>query len=801
MPNHPPHVARLIEKGKASTITTISGAPVLNEDTHELIMSTMNGEANVDFTNEVTSAQCHQLAAITGHRLVALSFSKMMRVSNETQQYTLTASCSDSLSTPAPCTFDRGILQENFVALVPKAFAQKFGLAVSTIDPEDVGNRDGSIDGSLGRLAIEGYFTLPTEDDGDDGGFVFAALPRLFRLTPGKPIPAGTSLDDLGDTLATSYPELHMWCSAHRWLKDKNNTRAINSNDGTMFPEDVLAADLVPPSTLSTMTLAPNPQVTITMLAPGDGLYHRTLSSVTDKCDMLYRDLGAAMPQDADLPTNGTAGTAGGISDEILRLATTVMQDLPKNMKDVTTSAKTAENKERTELAKVKAAIMFARIGATAGNPDTKRLIAAELTDHGTDMFSKTRFASVQLAIRQAMKRANDDAGVSDKAIDDMVSLSETIVNARFTQAHMEMLFIDQPLNNLPESSLTSALSLLAWLPVRSETSSLPHEDSLQVMSTEDQLDQVRNSKIYIKGTLHSPTHLRMMIASFLKYWGIIVADIDHSTLATCLLEWFDALKQPYTKEWFAQIEEQHVAPVLANLAATISSDVIRPFVRLSLSTDYRRAIEKGDPIAADGLQRAIDGHKTALREFGLCVTRGIPGIHYTQAPRLMEHLNVPVIKSRKVVFDLTSPTSGGSERAQGKPASKAKDNRKDNKKQSSSNSGSDKNKKPRTSPDLETRKTLGILVYKKDGAVPDAPPKQPDIRTKAFNTKGRAEKLCMDFITRGYACSKEGCQKAHVANLGQVNANIKEKIKTFVNNTDGLSFAEGKAPDGETPA
>lgn len=806
MPNYPPHVARLIEKGKTSPITTISGAPVFDEDKHENIMSTMHKNADVDFINQVTDNQCIQVAAISGGRLLSLSFCKIMRVSDDAHLYALTASCSDSLSTPAPCTFDRSILQEKFVAIVPKTYAQRWHLPTSTIDPEDIGSRDGSVEGSLGRLALEGYFPLPTEDDGDDAGFAFAGLPRLFRLTPGKPIPSGTNLDELGDTLATSYPELHVWCCAQRWLADKNNNRGITSNDGLMFPEDVVNVDCQNPGPLHGFVFAPNPQVTITMLGPADGLYHRTLTHVTDECDKLYRDLGTTMdpdptpPQGDTLPNSNTNANTG-LTDVLSQIGG-IFDKCTDRFSDLATSSKTAENKERADLAKTKMKLMFARITENTGNPDAKRLTPGQLTDYGTDMFSKTRHATIQNSVKQAFKLANDQAGASDKATDDMVSLKEAIVNAKFTQCMMEMQFIDQPLNNLTEESLTNALSLLAFLPVHGEVSAPPTEQTLQVLSTDDQLDQVRKSKIYIKGTCHSPTHLRMMIASFVKFWGILITDVEHSALMTCLLEWFEALKQPYTKDWFSQIEEHQVAPVLANLAATISSDVMRPFVRLSLSTDYRRAIEKGDPISAEGLQRAIDGHKTALREFALCVNRGTPGLMYTQPPRLMEHLNVPVVRSapRRVGFvDLTTNHASAGDTS--KPAAKAKDSKREGKNRTSSSAasgGSDKNKKPKTS--VEDRKKLGILIYKKDGTVPDAPPQQPpDIRTKAWNTKGRFEKLCMAFLTRGFTCTNDGCQKAHLANLGQVNGKTKEKIKAFVDSTDGVSFAQGMAPDGET--
>ena len=60
-------------------------------------------------------------------------------------------------------------------------------------------------------------------------------------------------------------------------------------------------------------------------------------------------------------------------------------------------------------------------------------------------------------------------------------------------------------------------------------------------------------------------------------------------------------------------------------------------------------------------------------------------------------------------------------------------------------------------------------------------------------------ERLCMKFLTRGYACTDKDCPFPHVGNVETLTPSNKTKFCEAVKKQPGLSWAEGKAPAGTT--
>ena len=66
---------------------------------------------------------------------------------------------------------------------------------------------------------------------------------------------------------------------------------------------------------------------------------------------------------------------------------------------------------------------------------------------------------------------------------------------------------------------------------------------------------------------------------------------------------------------------------------------------------------------------------------------------------------------------------------------------------------------------------------------------------------KGRnarsSERLCMKYLTKGFACTNQKCKLPHVSTLSNLPPDDKATFINFVKNTPGLSWVEGKALPG----
>ena len=58
-------------------------------------------------------------------------------------------------------------------------------------------------------------------------------------------------------------------------------------------------------------------------------------------------------------------------------------------------------------------------------------------------------------------------------------------------------------------------------------------------------------------------------------------------------------------------------------------------------------------------------------------------------------------------------------------------------------------------------------------------------------------ERLCMKFLTRGYACTSRECRFPHVGNVETLTEGEKTKFIEAVKKQPGLSWVDGKAPAG----
>jgi hypothetical protein len=101
----------------------------------------------------------------------------------------------------------------------------------------------------------------------------------------------------------------------------------------------------------------------------------------------------------------------------------------------------------------------------------------------------------------------------------------------------------------------------------------------------------------------------------------------------------------------------------------------------------------------------------------------------------------------------------------------------------------------PANPADAERKKSLGILEFDTTVAGTRKVP-VPNVFHKKRGAK-LPERLCMNFLTKGYSCTNDGCNKPHITNIDTLPGPDKAKLIDFVKKQPGLSWVPGKSPTG----
>jgi hypothetical protein len=96
---------------------------------------------------------------------------------------------------------------------------------------------------------------------------------------------------------------------------------------------------------------------------------------------------------------------------------------------------------------------------------------------------------------------------------------------------------------------------------------------------------------------------------------------------------------------------------------------------------------------------------------------------------------------------------------------------------------------------EFERRKTLGLLKFDHAVAGTNRLPLIP-VFLKRKNSK-TPERLCMKFLTQGFACTTADCKFPHVTDAERLPAAEKAKLIEFVKRQPGITWADGRAPAG----
>ena len=97
------------------------------------------------------------------------------------------------------------------------------------------------------------------------------------------------------------------------------------------------------------------------------------------------------------------------------------------------------------------------------------------------------------------------------------------------------------------------------------------------------------------------------------------------------------------------------------------------------------------------------------------------------------------------------------------------------------------------TPEETERRKKLGLLVFNPTEAGSASLP-----TCTVYHKRSGArspERLCLNFMTRGYSCGHPDCKLAHIVHLAHLGSAEQTKLTEFVRKQRGLSWAPDRGP------
>jgi hypothetical protein len=281
------------------------------------------------------------------------------------------------------------------------------------------------------------------------------------------------------------------------------------------------------------------------------------------------------------------------------------------------------------------------------------------------------------------------------------------------------------------------------------------------VSDNKTQVEATKASQTYTGGKMDTFLNAYESYCNFRLFGGVTVQYVDDAMVIQKMGKYTDMIRDTVGKT-FEEVYSH--LPWLATHCFQGLSGILTAYLQVAVNTTLTRAVMDNGEVALvnyDGADAVADGIIESTR--GAFIGNGL-GL-FRDPPYCASWFNQAPV-----------PAKAGGESAQAR---------------------NDPTPKRQKTVDPERNKTLGVLVF--DPAAQGANESFLDrVPVKAKKRNGRnAERLCMKFLTRGYACTEATCKRPHVGNLNTLTDSNRAKFCEYVSKTPGLSFVPGKEPAG----
>ena len=284
--------------------------------------------------------------------------------------------------------------------------------------------------------------------------------------------------------------------------------------------------------------------------------------------------------------------------------------------------------------------------------------------------------------------------------------------------------------------------------------------------SSTAQLDAARSSKLYCGGTLETFQHVYECVINLRSVLNLMIVDLERPLVLQKLVEYAGLLVTRDGRLFFAA--NQNV-PHLAHHPWQDMVSIFTAFARIGADSTLYKATMRGEPVDLSNYQGPIALADTLIREARAILSGNGLG-KWSGTPLVVDWFSAsPTRTSRDRVASGRSPTSDV-------PA----------KRQRSDDAPPG---------DVERHKENGVLVFDPTSSLNRRLPPCP-VYKKGRNARS-SERLCMKYLTKGFACTTQKCKFPHVSTLSTLPPDDKIAFSKFVKDTPGLSWVEGKALPG----
>jgi len=749
-----------LRRGKNGDTQAFSLARPADSSAVTLLEETLGPAINSSRRHQILgdSSNVYQFACLWGTSVGYLT--RPTIVTGVNGEAVVTGNFTDAIGEPYPVAIPLEAFQSYVTTLIRQGDATTFQLAVHPTTPDvvagpplviPVADRRGRlpepevVEGTLERLG----FPMPDNPGADDHP-VIAAIPLFLPVGPGQTFPHLVALSD-PTSFRDSFPLFEAWKTGIAYLQDHNEGISV-TRGGPLFDQGSLALPDGEEDPFGMYTIRERLLMNPESLAPTQPLYAATRDQLVAWSNTIWAELGASMEPEVTPPSSG----GGGFTPEHFRAA---MEPLVNKAEKTFGSAERTTARYRLLLAAAPAAD-----SATPG-----RTVLPDLLVEFKDYLSKSSSATAGEDLKELVKSCLTLTGSSRAALDKDVTLEAENITLSFSDRVRTFTWLVEKLVSTSLPSARSVLGLLQFLtPDREALGIVAQGDQEAVTllmsnstSSTAQLDASKASKLYSTGRLETFRHCYEAIVNLRLLFSVMVVDLERPMVLVKLLAYVDLLVDRQGRLFF---EAYRHSPHLAIHPYQDLQAILSAFLRVASNSSLYGAVIRGDHVSYSNYQTAIDVSDVLISDLRAILNGNGMG----------KFEGVP---SSASWFTPASP---------GPRPGRVSGNEGD---------AAPKRQKVQDPAEHERRKGLGILQFDASVAGTNRLP-TINVYTKMKGAK-TPERLCMNFLTRGYSCDKADCKFPHVTNVETLPELIKAKFVAFVKKQPGLAWVEGRAPSG----
>ena len=738
-----------VRRGKTGDVQRFSLARPFSPSTAQLLRETLSEDINEQRRSQILNdpTVCFQYACRWAGSVGFLTRPVFVTPPDGGDTVVL-GSFSDTLGFSVPVTIPVTDFEGFFTTLVPRGDAEAMGLSIHPVAPDVVPGPPPRrnfepVEGSMDRL----NFPMPDEPE-DAHRPVIAALPCFLPIGPGQTFPHPVEITT-DRSFRDDFPLFEIWIRGLRYAIDQNGGRSVTVA-GPLFHQPGLAVEEGGPPPFAGYEVVDRILERPVMLDPVSPGFQTVTTNVDAWSEVIWAELGSNLP-----PEQAPIPAPGGFGAEQVRA---VVEPLVNREKQFRLAPRT-EARYRLLLAQ----------RAPTESPTPEVAVLPALRPEFQNYLALSLGSAAADDLKELVRTALVTANAATNCLDKDVTWEAECVTLAFSDRVRTATWVVDKLVSTPLPLAQTQLCLLHFLtPDRDALASVSENDNTarqlvmaNTTSSTAILDASKSSKLYSGGRL---TTFRNSYESFCNlrcFLGLLVENPDDSLLVQKLREYTDILTDRHGRTFF-EVYRNH--PHLAIHPWQDLQHILSAFLTVAFTADLYRSVMDGNPVGIANYASAVavaDGAITDLRAI----------VH---GNGLGKFLGSPCCAPW---FSQPNRATGGGNRTGAGP-------------------GDGDPKRQRLDPsDVDRKKASGMLTYDTAASGTNRLP-----NLAVYHKKRGAktpERICMRFMTQGYACTSKACRYPHISNVDTLVDAEKTKLIDAVKKQPGLAWAEGKTPAG----